>query len=68
MKYETEVYLMQKGLESFISPLEINDYTPVNVSLTDINNDMVVNMFLPFKLVKSLSLGDKIRLSLEQDG
>jgi hypothetical protein len=61
-----EIYVTGINLSPNISPNEVDDDTFLEVSFTELENNMVLNMILPMEIVKTMQINQKYELVIKK--
>lgn len=63
---ERNIFVTGITLPPDIGPDEINDETLLSVFFTEHDNNMVLQMYMPFELVKNMKINEKFLLNISK--
>lgn len=61
-----EIFITGLNLHSSLSPEDIMEETLAEVSFTEADNDMVLNIMIPLSIVKDMNLNGKYELIINK--
>lgn len=61
---EKNIYITGITLPSDIAPNEVNDDTILNVFFTEHDNNMVLQILMPFSIVKNMKINENFILTI----